>query len=93
MAPRLRPAGAPRSRQFLEREARQRKSRIDELEKRISEKEKAVKELEAEMASPGFYEDRERAEQAASQHKTLMWEVGDLLSEWEALQSETEVAP
>jgi len=93
MAPRLRSANAPRQRQVLEREARQRKTRIDELEKRIGEKEKAVKDLEALMASPGFYTDRERAEQATSEHKTLMWEVGDLLSEWEALQSETEVAP
>ena len=60
-------------------------------DQRISEKEKAVRDLEAQMASPGFYEDRTRAEEAAEVHKKLMWEVGDLLSQWEALQTEVEV--
>ena len=59
------------------------KARLAELEKRIAEKEQAVKELEAQMASPGFYDDRARAEKAASDHKALMWEVGDLMSQWE----------
>ena len=66
------------------------KARLSEIERRIAEKEKAVKDLEAQMASPGFYEDRPRAEQAANDHKSLMWEVGDLMSQWEALQTEAE---
>jgi hypothetical protein len=90
MAPRLRPKGAPPERAVRERELRKRKARIAELEGRISEKEKAVKALEERMAGPGFYDDRARAEQAATEHQTLMWEVGDLMSQWEALQTELE---
>jgi ATP-binding cassette subfamily F protein 3 len=90
MAPRLRPKGAPPERAVRERELRKRKARIAELEGRISEKEKAVKALEERMAGPGFYDDRARAEQAATEHQTLMWEVGDLMGQWEALQTELE---
>ena len=32
----------------------------------------------------------ERAAQAADDHKKLMWEVGDLMNQWEALQTEVE---
>jgi ATP-binding cassette subfamily F protein 3 len=92
LAPRLRPAGGPADRQARERDLRRMKNRLTELEKRISEKEKAVKDLEARMASPGFYDDRAHSEQAAQEHKTLMWEVGDLMSQWEALQTEIEDA-
>ena len=66
------------------------KARLTELEKRVAEKEKAVRDLEAAMASPGFYDDRARAEQAANDHKALMWEVGDLMKQWEMLQAEVE---
>ena len=52
-----------------------------------------MKDLEAQMASPGFYDDRPRAEKAAEDHKTLMWEVGDLMSQWEALQTEVDEGP
>ncbi len=86
MAPRLRKPGTPPERGVREREARKAKARIAELEKRIAEKEAAVKRLEAEMAEPGFYDDRPRAEQAAHAHKALMWEVGDLMGQWEMLQ-------
>jgi ATP-binding cassette subfamily F protein 3 len=89
MAPRLRKpaalAGAS-ERVVREREAKKAKARIADLEKRIAEKEAAVKRLEAQMAEPGFYDDRARAEQAAHDHKALMWEVGDLMSQWEMLQ-------
>jgi ATP-binding cassette subfamily F protein 3 len=86
MAPRLRRPDAKPERQAQERDERKRKARISDLEKRIAEKEKAVKDLEARMASPGFYDDRTIAEKAAADHKSLMWEVGDLMSQWEALQ-------
>jgi ATP-binding cassette subfamily F protein 3 len=89
LAPRLRSAAAP-DRQAEERELKKMKTRLADLEKRISEKEKAVKDLEAQMAAPGFYDERERAAQAADDHKNLMWEVGDLMSQWEALQTEVE---
>ena len=52
--------------------------------------EEAVKTVEAEMASPGFYDDRERALVAAERHQKLMWETGDLISQWEALQAEVD---
>ena len=89
-APRLRKPGAPSDRQTREREVKRLKARLAELEKRVAEKEQAVKALEAQMASPGFYEDRARAEQAAEEHKKLMWEVGDLVNQWEALQTEVD---
>ena len=89
-APRLHKPGASSDRQTREREIRRMKARLAELEKRVAEKEHAVKALEAQMASPGFYEDRPRAEQAAEEHKKLMWEVGDLVSQWEAIQAEVD---
>jgi ATP-binding cassette, subfamily F, member 3 len=90
LAPRLRPAGATSDRQARDKELKRMKARLSELEKRIAEKENAVKEIETQMASNGFYDDRARAEQAASTHKSLMWEVGELMSQWEALQGEVE---
>jgi hypothetical protein len=39
------------------------------------------------MAVPGFYEDREASKVVVDRHQTLMWEVGDLMGQWEALQA------
>jgi ATP-binding cassette, subfamily F, member 3 len=69
------------------READERARRVSELESRIADREKAIKELEAQMAQPGFYEQRETAEATVSRHQALMWEVGDLMNQWEAIQS------
>ena len=90
LAPRLRPTSAPPERQVLERELKRTKARLVELEKRVTEKEQAVKALEAQMAAPGFYDDRARAAQAAEDHQKLMWETGDLMAQWEALQAEVD---
>jgi ATP-binding cassette subfamily F protein 3 len=90
MAPRLRKRGTPPERQVLERELKRMKTRLNELEKRVAETEQAVKDLEADMASPGFYDDRDRASEAAEKHQKLMWETGDLMSQWEALQAEVD---
>jgi ATP-binding cassette subfamily F protein 3 len=90
MAPRLGQPKRPRNPQARERAERSRKLRVTTLETRIAEKEKRVKELEALMATPGFFEDRTRADQVVSDHKALMWEVGDLMGQWEALQLELE---
>jgi ATP-binding cassette subfamily F protein 3 len=90
LAPRLRPASAPPERQVLERELKKARVRLAELEKRVTETEQAVKALEAQMAAPGFYEERARAAQAVEQHQKLMWETGDLMSQWEALQAEVD---
>jgi ATP-binding cassette subfamily F protein 3 len=80
-----------RKRDDAERKKKQRAAeslqrRISDLEGRIAEKETQVKELEAQMAAPGFYDDRDAAKAAADKHQALMWEVGDLMSQWEALQ-------
>jgi ATP-binding cassette subfamily F protein 3 len=90
MAPRLRPTGAAPERQALERDLKKSKTRLTELESRIAEKEQAVKVLEAQMADPAFYEDRARAAAAADEHQKLMWETGDLMGRWEALQAEVD---
>ena len=102
LAPALRPA-APKParrltaadhkrRQVEERRQKRRHdaldARIAEIERRISEREEEVRQLEATMTAPGFYEDRTRADGAVARHQTLMWEVGDLMNQWEALQSE-----
>ena len=90
MAPRLRPSAATPERQVVERELKRAKVRLVELEKRVTEKEQAVKELEAQMSAPCFYDDRARAAQAAEDHQKLMWETGDLMGQWEALQAEVD---
>jgi ATP-binding cassette, subfamily F, member 3 len=80
-------AEARKSRKEIE--ARQR--RIQELEGRIAKTEVAIKELEALMAAPGFYENHEASKPIIDRHQALMWEVGDLMNKWEALQAQTEV--
>jgi len=69
-----------------QRQDDERRKRVADLEARITEREQAIKELEARMAAPGFYEERATAEAIASKHHQLMWEVGDLMNQWEALQ-------
>ncbi len=68
------------------RDARQK--RIDELEARIADREHAIKDLEAVMAAPGFYDNHETARPVIDKHQALMWEVGDLMGQWEALSDE-----
>ena len=62
--------------------------RIEDLEARIADRENAIKEIEQSMSAPGFYDDREAAQPLIDKHQSLMWEVGDLMNQWEALQSE-----
>jgi len=63
-----------------------RKRRIADLEARIGERERSIKDIEAQMTTPGFYEDRPAAEATTARHHQLMWEVGDLMHQWETLQ-------
>ena len=63
-----------------------RRKRIDELETRIADREQAIKEIEATMAAPGFYDNHETAKPIIDKHQALMWEVGDLMHQWEELQ-------
>jgi ATP-binding cassette subfamily F protein 3 len=69
-----------------------RRARIGELETRIAETEQAVREIERAMSAPGFYDDRTAAQAMIDRHQTLMWEVGDLMSRWETLQSASDLA-
>jgi ATP-binding cassette subfamily F protein 3 len=63
-----------------------RNRRIADLEGRISERERQIRDLEAQMADSGFYQNREAADAVVTRHHQLMWEVGDLMNQWEALQ-------
>ena len=67
--------------------------RISDLESRIAEREAQVKELEAMMAEPGFFENLEAAKPITDRHQALMWEVGDLIAQWEALQQHAAELP
>ena len=72
-----------------ERQAKARQARISDLEGRIADREQAVQELETQMGRPDFYTDKAGAQATITRHQGLMWEVGDLMSQWEALQGET----
>ena len=61
-------------------------ARIDELETRIARCEAAIRDIELSMAAPGLYENRAAAQPIVDRHQALMWEVGDLMNQWEALQ-------
>ncbi len=74
----------------LQREREALEARIAKLETKIADRERAIKELEASMATPGFYDDREAANAVIARHQSLMWEVGDLMQEWEELQTTAE---
>jgi len=70
-------------------EARQR--RVADLEARIGRAEAEIKELEARMSAPGFYENHDASKPVIDRHQALMWEVGDLMNQWEVVQSDTKV--
>ena len=63
-----------------------RRRRVEELEGRIAEREEEVKKIEAAMAAPDFYQNHDAAKPVIDRHQALMWEVGDLMAQWEALQ-------
>ena len=69
------------------------RKRIADLERRIAEREEAVRKLEADMAAPGFFTDQASANEAVKRHQALMWEVGDLMNQWEALEQEAAERP
>jgi ATP-binding cassette subfamily F protein 3 len=69
------------------REVQARQARIESLEARIAETESAIRDAEQQMSAPGFYEDRSAAQPVIDRHQALMWQVGDLMHQWEELQS------
>jgi ATP-binding cassette subfamily F protein 3 len=81
-----------RKRLEAERKKKQRehdalRKRIADLESRIASSEAEVKQLEMAMAEAGFYADAARSKPVIDRHQALMWEVGDLMAQWEALQN------
>jgi hypothetical protein len=43
------------------------------------------------MSAPGFYDNHEASKPVIDRHQALMWEVGDLMNQWEALQTQTKL--
>jgi uncharacterized coiled-coil protein SlyX len=84
---------APGRHRKRERQAQARQQRIESLEVRIAECEASIKDIEQTMSAPGFYEDRAAAQAAIDRHQALMWQVGDLMNQWEELQSLSDVTP
>ncbi len=80
---RKRQAAAQRKR---DQAAKKRQSQISDLETKIAEREQAMKEIEAAMSSPGFYDNRDQSQPLIDRHQSLMWELGDLMHQWEELQ-------
>jgi hypothetical protein len=44
-----------------------------------------VRDLETTMAAAGFYDNHESAKPIVDRHQALMWEIGDLMHQWEEL--------
>jgi ATP-binding cassette, subfamily F, member 3 len=64
------------------------KDRVAEMEARIAEREQAIKDVEQQMSAPDFYTAHEKSKPVLARHQQLMWEVGELLGQWEMLQGE-----
>ena len=60
------------------------------MEQRIGEREESVRTIEADIGRPDFYSDAAGARARIDEHQALMWEVGNLMNQWEALQSEAD---
>jgi ATP-binding cassette subfamily F protein 3 len=94
-APLPAPALSREEKKRLEAEERRRKrasdalrTRIADLESRIAEREREMRSIEAQMSTPGFFDDRDGSRLVVERHQALMWEVGDLMHRWEELQHE-----
>ncbi len=73
------------------RAAHVRRAEIDALEGRIADAESAVRDLETTMSEPGFYDNRAAAQPIIDRHQALMWEIGDLMHQWEGLQTDADL--
>ncbi len=87
------PSAADHKRRQVETRRQERRTqalrkRIAELERRIAEREEQIRGLEAKMAEPDLYADESAATDMVKRHQALMWEVGDLMNQWEALEEE-----
>jgi ATP-binding cassette, subfamily F, member 3 len=61
-------------------------TKIADLEARIAEREQTMKDIEAAMSAPGFYDNLDQAQPLIDRHQTLMWELGELMHQWEEMQ-------
>jgi ATP-binding cassette subfamily F protein 3 len=68
-----------------EQAARHAQTKISELEARIADREQAMKAIETAMSAPGFYDNRDEAQPLIDRHQSLMWELGELMHQWEEL--------
>jgi ATP-binding cassette subfamily F protein 3 len=68
-----------------DQDAKKVQSKIADLETKIAECEQAMKDIEAAMSAPGFYENRDQAQPVIDRHQSLMWELGELMHQWEEL--------
>jgi hypothetical protein len=87
---------AERKRQQSEQRKREQgakkiQTKISDLEARIAQHEQAMKEIEAAMSAPGFYDNRDQAQPLIDRHQTLMWELGELMHQWEELSRDLEI--
>ena len=69
----------------IQRAAQARQTEIDKLEARIAECEASMRAIEQAMAAPGFYDDRAASQPIVDRHQALMWQLGDLMHQWEEL--------
>ncbi len=74
------------------RAAEARQAEIQALEHQIADCEAALRDIEQTMAAPGFYDDRTAAQPVIDRHQSLMWQIGDLMHQWEKLQSAADLA-
>jgi ATP-binding cassette subfamily F protein 3 len=65
-------------------------ARVADLEGRIGDTERAIKDLEARMGDPAFYARPDGGKPLIDEHQSLMWQVGELLGQWEMLTAELE---
>jgi ATP-binding cassette subfamily F protein 3 len=64
--------------------------RVTAIEQEINDREAALKKLEVTMSQPDFYKELKSANTLVAEHQALMWEIGDLMHEWETLQNTSE---
>ena len=65
--------------------AKKAQTKISDLETQIADREQAMRDIEAAMSAPGFYDNRDQAQPLIDRHQTLMWELGELMHQWEEL--------